>query len=78
MAKTTSLFPLAFEKQCAGFDQAKRLKELGIIQESIGCWTGDPNPDPKYHEPYKLYYTQECYSEQGADWYNNRIAAWTV
>lgn len=69
---------MKLSKQVVSLEQAKKLKELGVEQESLFCFIGDDNPDPKYNLPHKLYLTNEAYSEVGAGWYENRIAAFTV
>jgi hypothetical protein len=68
---------MKLEHQVCSLEQAKRLKELGIIQDSFACYIGDDNPDPRYHEPYELMVTDVAYSEVGASWYDARIAAFT-
>lgn len=66
------------QDQVISLEQAKRLKELGVVQESLFCFIGDDDPDPRYNMPHKLYLTTEAYSEVGAGWYDSRIAAFTV
>lgn len=66
------------EQTCCTLDQGKRLLELGITRESLFCFIGDPNPDPKYFVPYELYYTPDAYTNCGASWYENRIPVFTV
>jgi hypothetical protein len=69
---------MKIEDQVCTLEQAKKLKELGVVQESFFCWIGDDNPDPKYNTPYKLYGTSHARGEVGASWYEHRIAAFTV
>lgn len=66
------------EQQVCTLQQAKRLKELGLTQQSIFCFIGDENPDPKYNTPMQLYYSENARTDIGKSWYDNRIAAFNV
>jgi len=69
---------MKLESQVCTLEQAKKLKALGVIQESLFCFIGDDNPNPKYNQPHVLYYTPNAWGEVGAGWYDSRIAAFTV
>lgn len=69
---------MKLQDQVCTLEQAKKLKELGVKQESLFCFIGDDNPDPKYNLPHDLYYSYQAREEFGASWWEHRIAAFTV
>lgn len=66
------------EKQCCTLEQGKKLLQLGVRNESLGCFIGDPNPDPAFHIPYKFLSYEEAYHECGSSWFHSRIPAYSV
>ena len=69
---------MKLQDQVCTLEQAKKLKELGVIQDSIFCFIGDGNPDPKYFTSFEIYYSANAMLEVGASWHEHRIAAFTV
>jgi hypothetical protein len=69
---------MKLQDQCCTLEQAIRLKELGVFAESLGCFIGDPNPDPAFHIPYQFLSYEEAYHECGSSWFDSRIPAYSV
>lgn len=69
---------MKIEDQVCSLEHAKRFKEFGVTADSVFCYIGDSNPDPKYNVPHDLYYTENANSEVGKSWFDARVPAYTV
>jgi hypothetical protein len=65
---------MKLNNQVCSLEQAKRLNELGITQETFFCYAGGINDTV----PPQLLTTDYVYSECAGWAYNERIAAFTV
>ena len=69
---------MKLQDQVCTLEQAKKLKELGVIQKSIFCLIGGDNPDLQNFTPYYIRLTEDARTSVGSSWYKHRISAFTV
>lgn len=68
------LHQMKIEDQLCSLQQAKKLKRLGILQESLYCFVGNEVLDC----PYSIYSTDYAYSNCSGFYFDTRVAAFTV
>jgi hypothetical protein len=65
---------MKIEDQVCTVEQAKKLKELGVDNDSYFSYIGDDTPETYW----QIYSDQEGRTEVGSGWYQQRLPAFTV